>query len=385
MERPRNAARNFVQSIYGRYGLAVLSVIASLLLTRLWLIWRPPLRPSAFFVVGLIVSTMVGGVGPGLLFSLLSVVSVQYFFAEHFTITTASVLTLITLWGMVFLIGKLISARRKAVESLETLNAGLEERVEKRTAELAATVDRLQQEVRRREQVEAALRRSNEELQRFAFIASHDLQEPLRTMSLYAQLLSRRYGDRLDAEGVASVGYICESAQRMQALIQGYMEYSQVERYSGVEDMDAGAVVRHVVSDLTSAVRESGAQVEIGELPLVRANPTLLSRLFQNLLLNSIKYRSERPLCIRVFAEEAGGEWIFTVEDNGIGIPLEYAEQVFVIFKRLHGREREGYGVGLAVCKRIVEHHGGRIWVEPVPDGGTRLRFTLKPANVRRS
>ncbi len=229
-------------------------------------------------------------------------------------------------------------------------------------------------------QTAAELERSNAELQQFAYVASHDLQEPLRMVASYTQLLSRRYKDKLDADAEEFIAYAVDGAQRMQALINDLLAYSRVgTRGRPLEPVDTGGVVDQVLADLRPTIEEDGATVTRGELPIVMGDGVQLGQLFQNLIGNALKYRRlDVPARVEVEAERLGREWRFAIRDNGIGVAPEYAERVFVIFQRLHTRtEYPGTGIGLAICKKIVERHGGRIWIDSVPGEGTTFSFTL--------
>jgi PAS domain S-box-containing protein len=228
------------------------------------------------------------------------------------------------------------------------------------------------------------LARSNEELERFAYIASHDLQEPLRMVASYTQLLARRYRGKLDEDADEFIGYAVSGANRMQQLIRDLLEYSRVGTRGGAfELVDCGEIVAQVLGDLAAAIGETDATVVTGALPTVRADRSQLRQLFQNLIGNALKYRSDAPPVVRIDADRKGDEWHFTVRDNGIGIAPEYAERIFVVFQRLHTQaEYPGTGIGLAICKRIVERHGGRIWVESVAGEGTTFHFTLPVQEV---
>ena len=230
------------------------------------------------------------------------------------------------------------------------------------------------------------LARSNEELERFAYIASHDLQEPLRMVASYTQLLARRYRGKLDEDADEFIGYAVNGATRMQQLIRDLLEYSRVgTRGAAFSPVDCGEIFAVVIDDLTTVIGETGADIVAGPLPTVQGDRSQLRQLFQNLIENALKYRSELPPTVRIDAAREGDQWHFTVRDNGIGIAPDYAERIFVIFQRLHTQaEYPGTGIGLAVCKRIVERHGGRIWVESQVGSGSAFHFTLPAGEVRR-
>jgi signal transduction histidine kinase len=230
------------------------------------------------------------------------------------------------------------------------------------------------------------LRRSNAELEQFAYVASHDLQEPLRKVASFCQLLEKRYGDKLDDRGVEYIGFAVDGAKRMQVLINDLLTFSRVGRLNAMYiDVDLDATLDSALTNISSAVEESGAQIVRPHdgLPKVHGDPTLLTMVWQNLLGNAVKFRRDGVaprIVIECEPSEDGGDdgWNFSVSDNGIGIPEEFVDKVFVIFQRLHGRDSyTGTGIGLALCKKIIEHHGGSIWIDTSYTGGTRLRFTL--------
>ncbi|MEU9417343.1 ATP-binding protein [Streptomyces sp. NPDC048272] len=232
------------------------------------------------------------------------------------------------------------------------------------------------------------LRRSNAELEQFAYVASHDLQEPLRKVASFCQLLEKRYGDRLDERGTQYIGFAVDGAKRMQVLINDLLTFSRVGRVQDARETVAlDGTVDRALRNLAAAVEESGAEiVRPTSLPSVSGDPTLLTMLWQNLVANAVKFRSpDRPPRVEIAlrGDEEGSEaepgfHTFTVTDNGIGIPAEFADKVFVIFQRLHGRETYGgTGIGLSLCKKIVEHAGGRIWIDTAHTDGTRMVFTL--------
>lgn len=235
---------------------------------------------------------------------------------------------------------------------------------------------RFEEELRRRD---AELLRSNADLEQFAYVASHDLQEPLRMVTSYVQLLERRYKGRLDADADEFIGYAVDGARRMQALINDLLAYSRVgTRAKPLEPVESEEALRRALRDLELAIRDSGARVSHDALPRVMADPVQLAQLFLNLVGNAVKFRRDEPLRVHVSAQRRGDEWVFGVQDNGIGIDPSDHERVFVMFQRLHDRARyPGTGIGLAICKKIVERHGGRIWVESEAGQGATFRFTL--------
>jgi PAS domain S-box-containing protein len=229
------------------------------------------------------------------------------------------------------------------------------------------------------------LARSNRELEQFAYVASHDLQEPLRMVASYTQLLAERYCGKLDENADKFIGYAKEGAVRMQVLIHDLLAFSQVG-LAGVtrENVDCNAVLEGVVQSLTAAIQETGAVVNYAALPTVWADHPQIAQVFQNLIGNAIKFRKEAPPELAVRAEKSGRSWLFSVSDNGIGIAPEYAENIFVVFQRLHARtEYPGNGIGLAICKKIIEHYDGRIWVESRVGQGSTFKFTLPSAFPR--
>jgi light-regulated signal transduction histidine kinase (bacteriophytochrome) len=224
------------------------------------------------------------------------------------------------------------------------------------------------------------LQRSNAELEQFAYVASHDPQEPLRKVASFCQMLELRYGEQLDDRAREYIAFAVDGAKRMQDLINDLLAFSRVGRIGTPHgEVPLRAVLDGVRRDLGAAIEETGARVEVGDLPTVRGDPTLLAVVFRNLIANAIKFRGDEPPRVVVSADRDGDMWDFTVSDNGIGIEPEYAERIFVIFQRLHTRQAyEGTGIGLALCRKIVEHHGGRIWLAAPRNGaGATFRFTL--------
>ncbi|MFC4438165.1 MULTISPECIES: PAS domain S-box protein [Natrialbaceae] len=226
---------------------------------------------------------------------------------------------------------------------------------------------------------------SNERLEHFAYAASHDLQEPLRMVSSYLQLIENRYGDALDEDGEEFLEFAIDGADRMRNMIDGLLEYSRIETQGDPFELtDLGAVVDDVLADIQLQIEESNANVSVDELPRVNGDPNQLRQLFQNLLSNAIEYSGDEPPTIRVDSERRGGKWTVSVHDEGIGIESDAQERVFEVFQRLHSREEhEGTGIGLALCQRIVERHGGEIWIESEPGEGATFSFTLPAVTDR--
>jgi len=233
--------------------------------------------------------------------------------------------------------------------------------------------------VKELEQTADELERSNADLQQFAYAASHDLQEPLRSIAGFVRLLEKRYKDKLDSDADDFIRYIVDGVRRMQMIIKDLLEYSRVGTNGGeFKPADSSSAVEKAISNLQAAIKDSGATVTHDAMPTVIADELQLVRLFQNLIGNAIKFRGEEPPKVHVAAVRKGNEWIFSVNDNGIGIDPEQAERIFVIFQRLHTREEyPGTGIGLAICKKIAERHGGNIWVESETGKGSTFFFTL--------
>ncbi len=225
----------------------------------------------------------------------------------------------------------------------------------------------------------AELRRSNEDLARFAHAASHDLQEPLRTIASYSQLLQKRYSGKLDTDADQFIQFVVDAAVHMSTLIRDLLTYAQIGSRRRREIIDLGEVLSAALRNLRVALEESGAEVTAGTLPLVRGDADQLTQVLQNLLSNSIKYRSDMPPRIEICSDRRGDEWVLSVKDNGIGFPPQYAEHIFEPFRRLHVN-LGGTGIGLAIVRRTVEAHGGRIWAESEPGKGAMFLLTLPVA-----
>jgi PAS domain S-box-containing protein len=258
-----------------------------------------------------------------------------------------------------------INERKLADDELKRHRDHLEELVQERTRELAEAVKNLE--------------RSNVELEQFAYVASHDLQEPLRMVSSYTQLLAQRYEGQLDEKAKKYIDYAVDGSVRMQRLINDLLTYSRIStRGKSPQPTDSHTVLGEALRNLQAAIEESGAMVTNDDLPTVRVDPSQLLQVFQNLIANAIKFRGECPPRIHVAAQDQGREWLLSVRDNGIGIDPQFADKLFVIFRRLHTRQDyPGTGIGLAICKRIVERHGGRIWVDSELGKGSTFYLTI--------
>jgi signal transduction histidine kinase len=239
-------------------------------------------------------------------------------------------------------------------------------------AELRAAHDELEKKARE-------LERSNEELQQFAYVASHDLQEPLRMISSYTQLLERRYGSKFDQDAKEFMGFIVDGAARMKQLIEDLLSYSRVgTRAREFRQVDMEGVLLKALANLRGALEAGNASVTHDPLPAVMGDETQLIQLLQNLVGNALKFRGSEATRVHLHADERDDAWEFSVRDNGIGIEPQYFERIFLMFQRLHSRaDYPGTGIGLTICKKIIDRHNGRIWVESKPGEGTTFRFTI--------
>jgi light-regulated signal transduction histidine kinase (bacteriophytochrome) len=272
---------------------------------------------------------------------------------------------------------------KQSAEALQRSKEDLEAQVAKRTEELREANAHLAVELDERRRAERLLahytddlKRSNAELEEFVYVASHDLREPLRMVASFTQLLAERYHGKLDKDAHAFIGFAVDGATHMQQLLHDLLVYSRAGNNSKpIVLVETNHVVNRATANLWSAIEESQAQ---GPLPTVPGDEVQLVQLFQNLLANALKFRDSRPPEIRVSAQEQEGQWLFAVRDNGIGIAPDHQARIFLIFQRLHHRsEYPGTGIGLAICKKIVERHGGLIWVDSEPGQGATFYFTL--------
>ena len=258
-----------------------------------------------------------------------------------------------------------ITDRKRAEDELKKAHDDLELRIKERTKELQLS--------------NTELERSNADLQQFAYVASHDLQEPLRNVATCLQLLEKDYKSKLDANADQYINYAVDSAVRMKDLIQGLLAYSRIAtRGNPMERTDCERTLDRAVTNLSFSITETGAVITHDPLPTVLADDTQLLQVFQNLIQNAVKFRRDEPPQIHISAAPNKNECIFSVKDNGIGIESRHLDRIFVIFQRLHKRSQyEGTGMGLAIVKKVVERHGGRVWAESEPEMGTTFYFTI--------
>jgi len=273
----------------------------------------------------------------------------------------------VTIICTLFLAG-VFAERKQAEDEVRRLNAELEQLVRDRTAQLEASNQELS--------------RSNAELGQFAHVASHDLQEPLRTVGSCLQILQKRYSGQLDARADEIINLTVQGCQRMWDRIGAVLSLAHVNATPEcMETIDTARLVEQVRVDIAQAIEDSGASLTHEGLPCVKASPPLMAQLFQNLIGNALKFRGDRPAVVHVSAARKADDWVFSVTDQGIGIDPEHYERIFQLFQRLHpGAEYPGSGLGLAICKTVVTRHGGRIWVESQPGRGTAFFFTLPVA-----
>lgn len=310
-----------------------------------------PIRVAGKVLGGIEIHSAVSGI-------LSPVRSVTYYTAAILVLSGIAIL-------IVGLLAMNLKEDRDHQTALARSNAELYEQTKKQTAELT---------------------RSNTELEQFAYVASHDLQEPLRMITGYLGLLAKRYKGKLDQDADDFIGFAADGAKRMKVLIGDLLTYSRVgTRGKEFALTDCEAVVVGTLRALQPAIEESAATVTHDPLPTVMGDESQLLQLFQNLVGNAIKYRDSKPPVVHLSCKQEGGSWLFSVRDNGIGIDPQYADRIFVIFQRLHtGEQYAGTGIGLAVCKKIVERHGGKIWVESEPGKGAAFHFTI-PMNGERT
>lgn len=348
-------------------------------------------NPVIFVITGIIVAAWIAGPGPGVFASVVVAVLIRPLFTNGTPVRYefADLIRLAFFLGLTFLISYLIGARKRAEAGLLAANAALEQRVQERTAELLRANHKLEQSneelARERARVQSAndeLQRLNKDLEQFMYSASHDLREPIRNVVVYSQLIERRYIHALDENGREYLSFIHRGARRLDRLLSDLLSYS---RATGPDSdhpdaIDSNRALQSALADLAEAIRETSAEIHIDSLPPVHIRESHLEQVFLNLLGNALKYRGPRVPIIRISCHFQD-HCCFAVQDNGIGIEPEYKEKIFGLFKRLHLEvEYPGTGIGLAICQRLVERYGGKIWVESVPGAGSTFFFTVPSA-----
>ena len=348
-----------IRPVLAGYLIAILSVAGAVAVTFAILQTSGFRAAIAFAYLLAILASAWWGYGPGLLACALCFLVVPYAFNPHFDIHKIDP-NRVTLTVLISLLVSRVSVMTKrSQELLRQANEDLERRVAERTAALA---------------------RSNAELEQYAYVASHDLQEPLRTINTMAGLFVKRYRGQLGDDAEELLGYIEAGVRRMHDLINDLLSYSRVmgDEYKVTQGVDLGNTLEQVIGICKPELEATGAVVTHDALPTLPVEGLQLSQVFQNLLSNAIKYRNPKePPRVHVGARHTAPQWTFSVADNGLGIEPEYHERIFGLFKRLHGAEVPGTGIGLAICKRIIERHNGRIWVESSPGAGSTFLFTL--------
>jgi signal transduction histidine kinase len=349
-----------------RYGLGLLVTVGFLLAAR-GLYSLISYNPLILVLTAIIIVSWSFGRGPGVMTALISAFGIRLLFFPNspYQFDFGDLSRLLFYLLLTGFVSYLVGARRKAEAALVAANADLERRVQERTRELQTAND--------------DLRRANADLEQFAYSASHDLVEPLRMVSVFTQLIQQQYAGKLDSEGDEYISHAVAGAKRIGSLITGLQSYITVTAVEASPAIvDAATVLAGCLEGLRMRIEESGARIEFNGLPPVRVHDIHLQLIFQNLISNAIKYRSQDAPYVRIAAINAGAQWRFSVCDNGIGIDPEYNDQIFGVFKRLHRHDEcEGSGIGLAICKKIVERYGGRIWVESFPGKGSTFFFTV--------
>jgi len=277
-------------------------------------------------------------------------------------------------------------------ENIKRAYLKLDELVDERTIELKTVNEQLQQELTERKKVEEKMRilmedliRSNTELEEFAYVASHDLQEPLRMVASFTQLLQNRYQDKLDDEANEFINFAINGATRMQGLINDLLAFSRIgTKGISFSPTDMNIILENVLENIRQSIIITDAEITYDPLPVIIADGSQMTQILQNLVTNAIKFRREEPPAIHVSGEAKADKWIFSVRDNGIGIDSQYFDRIFIIFQRLHKKdEYGGTGIGLAICKKIIEHHRGKIWLESELGKGSTFFFTIPKTEIR--
>jgi signal transduction histidine kinase len=371
-------------NILARYALSVAALGVAVGLTLFILHFKLP-RPllNYGFLVVIIGSAWWGGYGPGVLTTLATVLLGPYLVTPSYTIRH------VNLWGVpeIVLLSILISWMAAARAKLREANELLDDRVRQRTAELErANLELQERETLLLRQAEE-LSQSNADLEQYAYVASHDLQEPLRMIAIYTELLRKKALGKLDPESNRYMQTVLDGVRRMEHLVRDLLTYSRAIHSDLAEpaDIEADEAVRGALMNLEAQIQSTGAVIKCDRLPKITFDRMQLTQMFQNLIGNALKYRGVEPPVIVVGAQGKDGQWIFSVSDNGIGIHSDYHDMIFRPFKRLHGAKYPGSGVGLAICRRIVGQLGGRIWVESEPSRGATFYFAIPVVESRKS
>jgi signal transduction histidine kinase len=360
-----------------RYALSIVALLAAAALTLLVVHFKLPRQVIGYgFLLVIIGTAWWGGYGPGLLTTCATLLLGPYLTQPTYSVRHANLASA----PQVIIISLLISRMAGARQKLREANELLDERVRHRTAELESANGSLREREAQLIAQAEKLSESNADLEQFAYFASHDLQEPLRMIAIYTELLEENRSSRLDEESSRCVRMVRESVRRLEVLVEDLLMYSCTihdEPADAQKEIDPHEALLVATTNLKSQIDKAGAEIVTGALPRLIANPGHLIQIFQNLIGNSLKYRGTDPPRIAVAAAASQNDWIFSVKDNGIGISSDYHEKIFVPFKRLHGRQYPGSGVGLAICRRIVERLGGQIWVESELGHGSTFYFSV--------
>lgn len=365
-----------LKSRTGRYAISVIALLLAAALTLFIVHFKLPRQITGYaFLLVIIGSAWWGGYGPGLVTTLATLLLGPYLVQPAYSIRHPNLAST----PMIVLISVLISRMAGAREKLREANALLDERVQHRTAELETANRSLREREAQLVAQAERLSESNADLEQFAYFASHDLQEPLRMISVYTELLEHNQRSHLDEESAMCARMVRESVGRLEVLVRDLLMYSRAIHGDRTEpsEIDSGEALLVAITNLQSQIEAEGAEIIAGDLPALHAYPAHLIQIFQNLIGNALKYRATEPPRITVAATRSSHEWIFAVKDNGIGISADYHDKIFIPFKRLHGQQYPGSGVGLAICRRIVERLGGRIWVDSKLGLGATFYFSV--------
>jgi len=366
-----------------RYSLPVVALLLAAALTATLVHFKLPRQASGYaFLLVIIGSAWWGGYGPGLLATFATLFLGPYLTQPNYTVLRPNLNTM----PMVFLISVLISRMAGVGEKLREANALLDERVKQRTVELE-TANRFLREREGQLIAQAeSLSQTNADLEQFAYFASHDIQEPLRMIAVFNELIEEESKAHL-AVDPSHLRTVRDSVGRLEVLVRDLLMYSRAIHGDQLEpaEIDLQEPLLVAMANLKPQIEALSARVSWGQLPRMVAEPSQLIQVFQNLIGNALKYRGSADPHILITASTNENEWIVSVKDNGIGIPSEYHDRIFIPFKRLHGQQYPGSGVGLAICRRIIERIGGRIWVESRPGQGATFSFSVPTPDLRKT